>query len=63
MARVLISLLSLFAVISAHAGVKNVLYIISDDLKASVLSCYGNSVCATPNIDRLATYIRSSLMG
>jgi iduronate 2-sulfatase len=26
----------------------------SDDLKASVLSAYGNSVCRTPNIDRLA---------
>ncbi len=26
----------------------------SDDLKASVLSTYGNTVCQTPNIDRLA---------
>ncbi len=34
--------------------VRNILYIISDDLKASVLSCYGDKVCKTPNIDRLA---------
>ena len=34
--------------------VKNVLFIISDDLKASVLPVYGNTVCKTPNIDRLA---------
>lgn len=34
--------------------VKNVLLIVSDDLKASVLGCYGNPRCQTPNIDRLA---------
>ncbi|WP_165070183.1 sulfatase [Paludisphaera rhizosphaerae] len=32
----------------------NVLFIISDDLTATALSCYGNPVCKTPNIDRLA---------
>ncbi|MCA9247807.1 MAG: sulfatase [Planctomycetales bacterium] len=32
----------------------NVLFIISDDLTATALSCYGNQVCETPNIDRLA---------
>src|ERR1044071_680807 len=32
----------------------NVLLIISDDLTATALSCYGNSICRTPNIDRLA---------
>lgn len=34
--------------------IKNVLLIVSDDLKASVLGCYGDKVCHTPNIDRLA---------
>ena len=34
--------------------VKNVLLIMSDDLKASVLPVYGNTICRTPNIDRLA---------
>lgn len=32
----------------------NVLLIVSDDLTATALSCYGNKVCRTPNIDRLA---------
>ena len=32
----------------------NVLFIISDDLTDTALSCYGNQVCRTPNIDRLA---------
>jgi iduronate 2-sulfatase len=33
---------------------KNILLIMSDDLKASVLPVYGNTVCQTPNINRLA---------
>jgi len=32
----------------------NVLFIISDDLTATALSCYGNKACETPNIDRIA---------
>jgi iduronate 2-sulfatase len=32
----------------------NVLFIISDDLTSRALSCYGNAVCRTPNIDRIA---------
>ena len=32
----------------------NVLFIISDDLTATALSCYGSKVCKTPNIDSLA---------
>ncbi|MDD2598725.1 MAG: sulfatase [Kiritimatiellae bacterium] len=32
----------------------SVLFIIADDLTYTALSCYGNTVCKTPNIDRLA---------
>lgn len=32
----------------------NVLFLISDDLTATALSCYGNPVCKTPNIDAIA---------
>ena len=32
----------------------NVLFIISDDLTYTALSCYGNDVCHTPNIDAIA---------
>ncbi|MCA9032544.1 MAG: sulfatase-like hydrolase/transferase, partial [Planctomycetaceae bacterium] len=35
-------------------GKYNVLLIMSDDLTATALSCYGNKVCKTPNIDSLA---------
>ena len=39
---------------SQETEIKNILFIVSDDLKASVLGCYGDEVCQTPNIDRLA---------
>jgi iduronate 2-sulfatase len=32
----------------------NVLFLISDDLTSTALSCYGNQICHTPHIDRLA---------
>lgn len=35
--------------------IKNVLFLISDDLKASVLGCYGDKICETPHIDKLAS--------
>ncbi|RMF43396.1 MAG: DUF4976 domain-containing protein [Planctomycetota bacterium] len=38
----------------APGPIKHVVMIVSDDLKASALGCYGNAVCQTPNIDRLA---------
>ena len=34
--------------------IRNILLIMSDDLKASVLPPYGDAVCRTPNIDSLA---------
>ena len=44
----------LFSTVSAAEKPWNVLFIISDDLTATALSCYGNQVCSTPNIDSLA---------
>ena len=38
----------------AETPVQNVLLIVSDDLKASALGCFGNVVCDTPNLDKLA---------
>ena len=49
----MIRLLLIALAISATATY-NVLFIISDDLTYTALSCYGNTVCKTPNIDRLA---------
>lgn len=43
----------LLSSLTVHAA-PNVLFIISDDLSAEALSCYGNKQCQTPNIDRLA---------
>ncbi|MDA7882406.1 sulfatase-like hydrolase/transferase [Akkermansiaceae bacterium] len=36
------------------AQIKNILFIVSDDLKASALGCYGNQICETPHLDALA---------
>ena len=32
----------------------NILFILTDDQAPHTLSCYGNTVCETPNIDKLA---------
>lgn len=48
------ALLCLMSPSAWSAGRPNVLFLISDDLTATALSCYGNRVCQTPNIDRLA---------
>lgn len=39
---------------AADLPVKNVLFLISDDLRANALGCYGDTTCKTPNIDKLA---------
>ena len=48
----------LSAALLVHAAdkpaIRNVLFLISDDLKASTLGCYGDKVVKTQNIDRLA---------
>ena len=46
--------LGLLFCLSVHAKVKNVLLIVSDDLKADALGCYGSKIAQTPNIDQLA---------
>ena len=54
---ILASALCFALITTAVAGepkIRNVLFIVSDDLKASVLGCYGDKICKTPNIDRLA---------
>ena len=50
----LIALWSLALATDAAPKKYNVLFIISDDLTITALSCYGNTVCKTPNIDALA---------
>lgn len=47
--------LALGFVDATFAAPPNVLFIISDDLTAEALSCYGNVQCRTPNIDKLAS--------
>ncbi|NDH00848.1 MAG: iduronate-2-sulfatase, partial [Opitutae bacterium] len=37
-----------------NGKIKNILLIMSDDLKASALPAYGDPICQTPNLDRLA---------
>jgi iduronate 2-sulfatase len=40
--------------ICLFAKTSNILLVVSDDLKADALGCYGNTLAKTPNIDRLA---------
>jgi iduronate 2-sulfatase len=51
---VLTGLPNINATLSAEETPYNVLFIISDDLTDTALSCYGNQVCQTPHIDSLA---------
>jgi iduronate 2-sulfatase len=51
---VLFWLLLLLNGAAADVSKPNVLLIISDDLTATALSCYGNTLCQTQNIDRIA---------
>ncbi|MFT5471896.1 MAG: iduronate 2-sulfatase [Kiritimatiellia bacterium] len=50
----ILTLLTTLGFSAEKPGQYNVLFIISDDLTYNALSCYGNEVCKTPNIDRLA---------
>ena len=50
----LFALVWLFFTAEAAPKKYNVLFIISDDLTSTALSCYGNTVCKTPNIDAIA---------
>ena len=40
--------------LSVHSKVKNILLIVSDDLKADALGCYGSEIAQTPYVDQLA---------
>lgn len=54
----LLAPLFLLTIVSLQARedkIQNVLFLISDDLRASTLGCYGDKFCKTPNIDKLAS--------
>jgi iduronate 2-sulfatase len=58
--RCFLNLLSVFVTFGCMAAapdkpaIRNVLFLISDDLKASTLGCYGDKTVKTPHIDALA---------
>jgi iduronate 2-sulfatase len=39
---------------ATEGAIRRFVLIISDDLKADALGCYGNAICETPHLDRLA---------
>ena len=45
----------LASTLTVVGSIKNILLIVSDDLKADAINCYGNKTASTPNIDRLAS--------
>ncbi len=45
----------IFVVVFVHSKRPNILFILTDDQAPDTLSCYGNKVSNTPNIDRLAS--------
>ncbi|BCX49315.1 iduronate-2-sulfatase [Haloferula helveola] len=47
--------LAFTAIARSAEPIRNVLFIIADDLKANALGAYGNEICQTPNLDRLAS--------
>lgn len=51
----LLTLLLLCCLLAKAENKPNVLFIISDDLTTTALSCYENQVCQTPHIDQLAS--------
>ena len=54
MRKLLALLIGSLTILWANAEIKNILLIVSDDLKADVLGCYGNKIARTPHLDRLA---------
>ena len=52
--KVLVFALFFVLCLSAQAKVKNVLLIVSDDLKADAMGCYGSKIAHTPHLDQLA---------
>ena len=55
MKKIIILFLIYCSSVAVNAAKKyNVLFIISDDLTSTALSCYGNKICKTPNIDAIA---------
>ena len=51
---IFVNLVGVMTNASAATKIRNVVLVVSDDLKASVLGFYGDKICNTPNIDRLA---------
>ena len=59
--------LSLLLLLTACSGEPpiprpNILYIMTDDHAAHMLSVYGSNIAATPNLDRIATGVFASRM-
>lgn len=52
--KLLLGSLALSAACLLSSPVKNILLIVSDDLRADALGCYGNVIAHTPHIDQLA---------
>lgn len=51
---ILLTILSLMCVTATYAKQPNILFILTDDQAPQTLKAYGNTVCQTPHLDRLA---------
>ena len=56
-------ILAQLSFVSAASAKPNIIFLLADDQRADALSCAGNELIQTPNLDALATFHKCLLGG